>query len=158
MAPLTGRLPLALLVAAVAGCMPTVHVFPLDDTPPVAVSTPNGGAHPVRFYLHDAPRCPFVPVARLTVTPFEDGDVLWTEQVADRLRTKARALGADAVVGLDVVTFQDDAKLVHTGSHERSRDSTRSRAVVAETTSVQYDRRERLEGMAVRWKEEGCRE
>lgn len=92
------------------------------------------------------------------MTPYWAGDLLWTEHVAAMLRTRARAVGADAVVGLRLVTSEGEARLVTSGQRERVRDSTHARATVAETTAVMRDRREWLEGTAVRFVEEGCRE
>ena len=159
MSPLTGRLAIVLLspLAGLAGCVPTVDVFPLDDLAP-STRTSAMRTQPVRLYVDEAPRCPYTAIARLTVTPYETGEVLWTEKVASMLRTRARAIGADAVVGLRQVTQDGDARLVHSGHRERTSDSTSSRAVMAETTAVKHDRKEWLEGMAVRWKEAGCRE
>ena len=159
MSPLTGRLALALLplLVGLAGCAPTIDVFPLDELAPRARAS-AACTQPVRLYVDDAPRCPFTPIARLTVTPFTLGEVLWTEQVASMLRTRARAIGADAVVGLRQVTQDGDARLVHSGHRERTSDSATSRAVMAETTAVTHDRREWLEGMAVRFREQSCRE
>jgi uncharacterized protein YbjQ (UPF0145 family) len=146
---------LLLLVLVPAACAPTVDVFPLDEVAPKPVAGP---ALPVRFYLDQPPRCPHVPLARVTVTPYEIGQELWTQRVASDLRAKARALGADAIVGLRRVTEDGDARLVTSGQRERTRDSTTSRATVAETTAVVRERAYRLEGTAVRFRDEGCRE
>ena len=150
--------PVSLLLAlpALTGCHPTVDVFPLDEVPPSAAA--SAGSRPVRLYLEQGPRCPYTRVARVTATTYWMGELLWTEKVASALRARARAVGADAVIGLRQVTEEGEARLVTSGQRERTRDSTRSRATVAETTAVQHARREWLEGTAVRFKEEGCRE
>ena len=157
MTPLTVRsATLSLALPMLAGCAPTVDVFPLDEPSPAPL--PVARTQPVRLYLEDGPRCRYERVARVTVTPYTVGDVLWTGQVASMLRARAREMGADAVIGLRLVTEDGDSRLVTSGQRERTRDSTRSRSTVAETTAVEHTRREWLEGTAVRFVEEGCRQ
>jgi hypothetical protein len=156
MSPLIARPAALLLLPALAGCAPTIDVFPLDEPSPAPRAVAS--AQPVRLYPEDGPRCRYARVARVTVTPYTVGDVLWTEEVASMLRARARGVGADAVIGLRLVTEDGDARLVTSGQRERTRDSTRSTTTVAETTAVGRTRREWLEGTAVRFVEAGCRE
>lgn len=119
-------------------CAPSVHVFPLEDASP-APMVASSEARPVRIYLDDAPRCPTAPVASM-------------------LRARARALRADAIVGMHAVTREGDEYVLRSGQRERTGDSTSSKSTTDEKTAYVRERESWLEGVAVRFRDATCRE
>jgi len=88
--------PLALFVLALTGaCVsPHMNVTPLGTHP----YPPRPSDAPVALYQNTAPACAYDEVAIVHVS----AKTLWQtdEKLADALRTKARELGGDAVIGV----------------------------------------------------------
>jgi len=85
---------LAVLVAVVAACAPRVTLTPLGAER-VYPPTPDSVAIPL--YASTKPACPYDEIAALTV---EGAGALSSDaDVLDALRAKARAVGAQAIIG-----------------------------------------------------------
>ena len=84
----------AFVTAAMAACAPRVTLTPLG-TERVYPPTPDSVAIPL--YASTKPECPFEEIAALTV---EGAGALSSDvDVLDALRAKARAVGAQAIIG-----------------------------------------------------------
>ena len=83
---------LGLAVVVPLACGPVVRVVPLGAAPAPA----RAGDAPVRVFATALPRCAFAEIATMTV---EGGGGNGT-RLLEAARTRTRALGGDAIVGL----------------------------------------------------------
>jgi len=89
---MTRTVTLLLLSALLAGCSPAVRSTVFVDRPPKPAD------QPIRVYRTLLPQCPYEEIG--LVTSGQGNKFTSTEAALDALRTRAREMGGDAVIGL----------------------------------------------------------
>ena len=93
------RATLAAVVFAAAACGPTVHVTNLGGTFP-----PRRAADELTVFSTKVPECPYGELGIVTAYRSQVATPTAMDEALDLLKERARSLGADAVVGLRVVS------------------------------------------------------
>jgi len=147
-------------VAALAGlvlsaCGPVVESMRIAAVP----LEPRPVDYPIRIYTNTAPRCAFEEIGWLTA---EETDFmmnpLMSEHTAERLRARARMLGGDAIVGFRERIRDNGLSTIQTVSSSTKSDSVSATTQTELKTDTSPNVSRRLEGVVVRFTNDGCRD
>jgi len=120
---------LILFAVFLSGCTPEVKSTPINDQ----YYPPNLNSESIALYYTKLPRCPYEEIG--IVSSRQRNKLIKMEQVAESLMQRAREMGGDAVIQ---ISLTERAMGVNKYGH--------------------IDNDPVLQGIVIRWTQEGCRE